>query len=225
MSETIEATGLSCEPPAGAGTGKDGARDNSDGDPVPRKHFVHVYTVVRVKVEVEAEDHQSAMAAADTLLLGNGFAVSLIPRGKGVIEADYAEEVVGYLVDEADDPEYERSRNYGPDHQPQDTDHRYRPAPAVSSEGRSITLNFLPQAWWNDHAIEVDPSGPTDWTIPLSVILQRFPSEVDWHAKAEDRDDLRHEGDAPQWIRDWSGPFEVRLDEEPDDVWSRSDGL
>ena len=224
MSETTEATGLSCEPPAGAGTSKDGARDNCERHPEGGKHFVHVYTVVRVKVEVGAKDHQSAMAAADTLLFGKGFAVSFVPSGNGVMEADYAEEVVGYLVDEADDPEYERSRNYGPEHEPQDTDQRYRHPPAVSSEGRSVTLTFLPQAWWNDHAIDVDPSGPTNWTIPLSLLLQRFPSEVDWHAKAEDRDDLRHEGDAPRWIRDWSGPFEVSLDDVPDDVWSRSDG-
>lgn len=224
MSETIEATSLSCEPPAGAGTSKDSACDNSDGDPVARKHFVHVYTVVRVKVEVQAEDHQSAMASADTLLFGNRFAVRLVSSGNGVIEADYAEEVVGYLVDEADDPEYERSRNYGSDHEPQEPDQRYRHAPAVASEDRSVTLTFWPQAWWNGHAIEVDPFGPTDWTIPLSLLLQRFPTEVDWHAKAEDRDDLRYEGDAPQWIRDWPGPFEVSLDDEPDDVWSRSDG-
>ena len=35
----------------------------------------------------------------------------------GGIEADYAGEVVGYLVDEVDDPVYERTRNYGADHQ------------------------------------------------------------------------------------------------------------
>ncbi|NTZ63855.1 hypothetical protein G6L24_26535 [Agrobacterium tumefaciens] len=91
--------------------------------------------MVRVKVEVGAKDHQSAMAAADTLLFGKGFAVSFVPSGNGVIEADYAEEVVGYLVDEADDPEYERSRTYGPEHEPQDTDQQYRHVPAVSSEG------------------------------------------------------------------------------------------
>lgn len=224
MSGATKSTGPSHEPPASARTISDSARDSSERHPEGGKHFVHVYTVVRVKVEVGAKDHQSAMAAADTFLFGNGFAVSLIPRGNGVIEADYAEEVVGYLVDEAGDPEYERSRKYGPDHEPQDTDQRYRPAPVVSSKDRSVTLTFVPQAWRNDHAIEVDPSGPTDWTIPLSLLLQRFPTEVDWHAKAEDRDDLRYEGDAPQWIRDWPGPFEVSLDDEPDDVWSRSDG-
>lgn len=70
--------------PAMSAAGKD------PGDPARRKHFVHVYAVVRVKVEVDAENHRATMAAADERLFGNGFAVSLNPRGNGVIEADYA---------------------------------------------------------------------------------------------------------------------------------------
>ena len=37
---------------------------------------------------------------------------------EGALDADYAEEVTGYLVDEAGDTEYLRSANYGPDYAP-----------------------------------------------------------------------------------------------------------
>ncbi|MBE0562561.1 MAG: hypothetical protein IH622_17285 [Ochrobactrum anthropi] len=194
-------------------------------DPACSKHFVHVYAVVRVKVEVDATNHRAAMTAADERLFGNGFAVSLNPRGIGVIEAGYAEEVVGYLVDEADDPDYEKTRSYSPDHEPQILDDGHRRPPFVSLEDRRVTLTFMPQIWRHDQAIEVDVSEPKDWTVALSLLLERFPTEAEWDANAQIRDDLRHEGDAPQWIRDWPGPFEVRLDDDVADVWSGSDEL
>ncbi|MCR5942623.1 hypothetical protein FG152_17590 [Ochrobactrum sp. XJ1] len=203
--------------PAMSAAGKD------PGDPARRKHFVHVYAVVRVKVDVDAANHQAAIAAADERLFGNGFAVSLNPRGNGVIEANYVEEVVGYLVDEAEDPDYERTRSYGPDHEPQTSDEGHRRLPGACLQDRRVTLTFVPQIWHGDQAIEVDVSEPTEWTVSLSLLLERFPTDADWDAKAEIRDDLRDEGDAPQWIRDWLGPFEVRLDDDVADVWSGSD--
>src|SRR3546814_16272379 len=63
-------------------------------------HFVHVYATVRVKLGVTAHDQFAAMKEADRLLFANGFGVRLIPSATGVLEADYAEEVSGYLVDE-----------------------------------------------------------------------------------------------------------------------------
>jgi hypothetical protein len=81
-----------------------------------KRHFVHVYTVIRVKVAVEAKDHRGAMEIADAMLFGDRHAVGLIPVNPAVIDADYAEEVTEYLVDEANDPTFARSRSYGPDY-------------------------------------------------------------------------------------------------------------
>ncbi|EPR15535.1 hypothetical protein ACFSTI_32225 [Rhizorhabdus histidinilytica] len=81
-------------------------------------HFVHVYATVRVKLGVTAHDQFAAMKEADRLLFANGFGVRLIPSATGVLEADYAEEVSGYLVDEAGDHEYDRSRTYAADGAP-----------------------------------------------------------------------------------------------------------
>lgn len=81
-------------------------------------HFVHVYATIRVKVAVSAQNHEGAMVAADHLLFGNGFGVRLVPTGEGILDADYAEEVTGYLVDVAGDADYRLSRSYGADREP-----------------------------------------------------------------------------------------------------------
>lgn len=83
-----------------------------------RRHFVHVYTTIRIKVAVDACDHRAAMRAADAVVFGDRHAVGLVPVHPAVIDADYAEEVTEYLVDEADDPSFARTRSYGPDHAP-----------------------------------------------------------------------------------------------------------
>ena len=81
-------------------------------------HFVHVYATIRVKMAVVASTHEDAMIAADKALFASGLGVRLIPTAAGALEADYAEEVTGYLVDEADDPEFERSADYAADYAP-----------------------------------------------------------------------------------------------------------
>lgn len=80
--------------------------------------------------------------------------------------------------------------------------------------GQIVMLRFRAQAWINDNAIDVDREHPDSWIVPLTLFLERFPTEEDWHASHDDRDTMRVEGTAPRWIRDWPGPFEVDL---PDD--------
>jgi len=83
-----------------------------------RRHFVHVYATIHIKVAVDAADHRAAMQAADAVVFADRHAVGLIPVHPAVLDADYAEEVTEYLVDEADDPTFARSRAYGPDYAP-----------------------------------------------------------------------------------------------------------
>lgn len=94
--------------------------DNEVTGGANRRHFVHVYAVIRIKVEVDAHNHRSAMEAADELLFGGGLAVRLTPAAQGILDAEYAAEVTGYLVDEDGDDEFIQSRAYGPDHDPEE---------------------------------------------------------------------------------------------------------
>ncbi len=82
------------------------------------RFHVHVYAVIRVKVAIVAVDQPAAMAAADAIALDRGLAVRLTPTCPQMIEAEYADEVTGYLVDEIGDEDFLRSRSYGPDHAP-----------------------------------------------------------------------------------------------------------
>lgn len=200
------------------------AEGMTDANILPRKHFVHVYGVVRVKVDVDARDHQEAMAAAEQLVFGKGFGVRLVPEASGIVDASYADEIVGYLVDEADDPDYENSQFYGPFAESRLSDVQESPPIAGSLEPSVVTLTFRPQAWIRDYAVSVDASGPTDWSVRRSLILQRFPTKADWRARADERDNLRFEGTAAPWIRNWPGPFEVEI-AESENVWGACDEL
>ncbi|HKX77579.1 MAG TPA: hypothetical protein VJM34_03565 [Novosphingobium sp.] len=83
-----------------------------------RRHFVHVYTTIRIKVAVDAGDHRTAMQVADAVVFEGDHAVRLVPAHPAIIDADYTEEVIEYLVDEAGDRTFERSRCYGSDYAP-----------------------------------------------------------------------------------------------------------
>jgi hypothetical protein len=65
------------------------------------------------------------------------------------------------------------------------------------------TAIFHPQAWVNDYAIEVDPEGDTAFEVgdvPDSVEDDSYES-----------DNLRDHENAPQWVKDWSGPFYIEI--------------
>lgn len=72
-----------------------------------------------------------------------------------------------------------------------------------------MTVRFHPQAWQNDYAVPVDPEGPTEWepsSIYVRDLLARY-GRVALEASTYESDELRHDPAAPEWVRNWSGPF------------------
>jgi hypothetical protein len=65
----------------------------------------------------------------------------------------------------------------------------------------TVSASFNPQAWLRDMAFSIEPQGDTDWDI--------HPYEL--RADQHDQDYLKYSMNAPQWVRDHSGPFEVEL--------------
>lgn len=59
---------------------------------------------------------------------------------------------------------------------------------------------FRPQAWQRDNAIDVDPEGETVWEA-------EYATRPEYHSY--ESDELRNHPDAPEWVREWQGPFEV----------------
>lgn len=76
---------------------------------------------------------------------------------------------------------------------------------------------FSPQAWQRDQAIPVDPEGDTEWDA-TDFIVSALGAEDDheWAertiSRGQDYDDiLRQDPSAPEWIRDWRGPFDTYI--------------
>jgi hypothetical protein len=62
---------------------------------------------------------------------------------------------------------------------------------------------FHPQVWIRDTAIEVDPLGDTVWdvgAVPDDMEDDDYPS-----------DNLRDHDNAPQWVKDWPGPYWIEI--------------
>lgn len=97
-----------------------------------QRYFVHRYDVVRVKVAVEAEDHAGAMKAADDYLgkhhpIRNAYydansddqeLADRLSLPAWIHYEEPGQEVTGYLVDEFDDPEHEKTAEYESDGTP-----------------------------------------------------------------------------------------------------------
>ena len=67
------------------------------------------------------------------------------------------------------------------------------------------TAEFVPQAWINDYAVECDAEGPRTWDIGNLTEDEIRKLDEDSYT----RDELRFHPNAPAWVRDWTGPFEV----------------
>ena len=85
----------------------------------------------------------------------------------------------------------------------------------------TYSATFKPQAWVRDNAIDVDPEGETEWDCTSYVAelgkewLARTMEHGDEPDEGRDYDDLlRSDPNAPEWVREWSGPFETYLRRE-----------
>ena len=77
--------------------------------------------------------------------------------------------------------------------------------PEGDDDVEMVTLRFIPQ-WWtgqnNEQIMNLKPDGPDTFQVPKS----------EW-GNAEDRsyaaDRFKSHDNAPEWVRAWSGPFEI----------------
>lgn len=72
-----------------------------------------------------------------------------------------------------------------------------------------IRVRFIPQVWARDEALEVDPEGDSTWE-PTDLL-----GDLAYYKDFEDafRYERWFEDDpaCPDWIKDWSGPFFIRV--------------
>jgi hypothetical protein len=83
-----------------------------------------------------------------------------------------------------------------------DDDMSFEGDPDAKSE---VKVSFAPQAWVNDYAIEVDAEGPREWYVTVAT-ADDIANDPDG-----DLDFVREDERAPEWIKDWSGPFDIHV--------------
>lgn len=80
--------------------------------------------------------------------------------------------------------------------------------------------SFDPQAWIRNYAESVDPEGETTWNCTDFITAsenqdyfgESFLQELQEDGYFLDRDDhLQNDPKAPQWIKDWTGPFSITV--------------
>jgi len=85
-------------------------------------------------------------------------------------------------------------------------------------EAPRFVAHFAPQVWQRDNAVEVDPLGDEEWDV--TEPFKRLPwayQESLLHKMAslgfalDKYDVLKDDPNAPQWIREWSGPFDITI--------------
>jgi hypothetical protein len=79
--------------------------------------------------------------------------------------------------------------------------------PAGDAEASETTVRFQPEAWINDSAVPVDAEGDVEWTVSSNTAT----SIGEALERGSDLDFVRYDRYAPDWIREWSGPFTVKI--------------
>lgn len=70
-----------------------------------------------------------------------------------------------------------------------------------------LTARFSPEAWINDYAVPVDAEGEQEWQVSAALTEMT-------RAAVEDGDDLDFlvaDAASPKWVREWSGPFTIKI--------------
>lgn len=78
------------------------------------------------------------------------------------------------------------------------------------------TADFLPQVWYNNCALAVDPEGETVWDCTQYVKSMFDDDTIDKMLAGMvpmSNDMLRDDPNAPKWVRYWTGPYEITLHE------------
>lgn len=83
--------------------------------------------------------------------------------------------------------------------------------------------HFTPEAWVNDNAVEVDAEGEQSWDCTRAVnahadYFNRLETsghngslDDDLSGLLDNDDVLREDQDAPEWVRNWRGPFSIHV--------------
>ena len=88
---------------------------------------------------------------------------------------------------------------------------------------RSATQNNgVPQAWVNDVAIAIDPQGPTTYDVTREILAMGEEAALALRDDTDPTDKLRDAETCPKWIKDWTGPFIIHVEQAIADYFAGS---
>lgn len=68
-----------------------------------------------------------------------------------------------------------------------------------------VVVTFHPQRWGGrkgDICLDADPQGPPTFEVTRFDVMHKTP-------RSGSADELKYHRNAPKWIREWDGPFEI----------------
>jgi hypothetical protein len=85
---------------------------------------------------------------------------------------------------------------------------------------KRIIATFHPQAWIRDYAVFVDPEGETDFDVTDVILAMPREKALALEDDQYDSDRLREAPNAPAWIKNWSGPFYIEVEQSIADYFA-----
>ena len=89
--------------------------------------------------------------------------------------------------------------------------------------GPRIHATFTPQQWQSNYAVTVDAEGPTDWDVTDEIVAMGREAALALKDNSDASDDLARSPSAPEWIRNWSGPYYVEVAQSIEDYYAALD--
>lgn len=89
-----------------------------------------------------------------------------------------------------------------------------------------IVARFHPQVWQSGYAVPVDPHGETAWDV-TEYVVAHLGREIALAMQDDqyESDDLARLDMAPEWVRDWSGPFWVEVEQSISDYFTSKEAV
>lgn len=81
------------------------------------------------------------------------------------------------------------------------------------SREQRILAEFVPQAWIGDIAMAVDPEGDTMFDVTNVVLAMGEPAARAMRDDQKETDHLRDAPTALAWMKAWSGPFRINVED------------
>jgi len=81
----------------------------------------------------------------------------------------------------------------------------------LGADHEAVTARFGPQTWVKDDALDTDPEGETDIDVTVEVLLMGSKAARAVEDYRDSSDEFQMAVLAPDWIRNWKGPFYVEV--------------